>query len=58
MSKPISIRLDRELVAALRKLARRFSYERDQELTWVDLLNHAARKFIQEQADAAGATPS
>lgn len=49
MSRPVSVRLDSSLIAALKAIARRRAYREARDVTWVDVLSEAARRLIQDE---------
>ena len=54
-SQAISIRLEPSLVRELKQIARRWSYRRRVDLSWVAVLETAARALIREEQNAAAA---
>ena len=49
MSRPVSIRLDRVLIDELRKIARRWSFEKNRDITWPEALEAAIRMLIRAE---------
>jgi hypothetical protein len=52
MAHPVSVRLDRDLVEELRRVSRRWSFERNDQISWCDVLTVAVRRFLAEEKAA------
>jgi hypothetical protein len=49
VSRPVSIRLDRVLIEDLRKIARKWSFERNRDIAWPEALEAAIRMLIRAE---------
>ena len=49
VARPVSVRLDPALVAALRAIARKWAYAQQREVSWCDVLDRAARRLVAEE---------
>jgi hypothetical protein len=49
---PVSVRIDSFLVEELRRVARRWSHEKNTDVTWCEALEVAVRRFLVEEKAA------
>jgi hypothetical protein len=46
------------LIEGLRRIARRWSFEKNKDVNWVEVLDAAARRFIADQNQKAASPPT